>query len=504
MPPPRPDPQARGDRGRLALLVSGVALLVVAVSLPAPAIRWLRVSFHVVDVPMGWIELLSVHVNLIHVLLFAWIAALASGWRGLRRSRLVGGLLALALASEALQLAIPGRDPLWRDVGWDLVGAALGLAFAAARRSRIGTHPGADAGAANLRDWLAACLRSGPQAPWPEASVAVAAAHAQGVVALMANALASTPAAPGSLRAAFALAARGAGAQALLHTLEARRIASRLRDAGLDALFLKGAALSAWLYPPPLVRESADIDVLLPTRADADRLLAQLAAAGYTVPFPVVPGDLASFEWMALAPGHAGGTAVDIHWRLCNSVLFGDALPWAQLRAQAQPLPSLGAGALGLSPVHAFVHACMHRAIKLQFGEGDQLRLLYDVRLLASVLDAAGWERVVAIARELGLAGACVDALAVAAIVGAQAPEATLHALREAARGERLDVRRLRDWAYAQWASLRALPTWRLRIRWLRQRLFPDRAFLRSMYGDDANLVAARLAAGWRRLRERS
>ena len=63
-----------------------------------------------------------------HFALFAVIAGLAHAsplnW-SLRR--VVLGSLALALLTEAFQFAAVGRDPSWRDVCLDCLGAAFGL-----------------------------------------------------------------------------------------------------------------------------------------------------------------------------------------------------------------------------------------------------------------------------------------------------------------------------------------------------------------------------------------
>jgi len=54
--------------------------------------------------------------------------------RGVRGAGTAGVLLAtLAMGTELLQNAIPGRTPLWSDVAVDLCGAALGLILAASR-----------------------------------------------------------------------------------------------------------------------------------------------------------------------------------------------------------------------------------------------------------------------------------------------------------------------------------------------------------------------------------
>ena len=61
----------------------------------------------------------------------------------------------------------------------------------------------------------------------------------------------------------------------------------------------------------------------------------------------------------------------------------------------------LSSGARGLAPVHALLHACLHRANNLQFGDGNRLRWLYDLKLFVQRLDAEQWQQLVRLAQAL-------------------------------------------------------------------------------------------------------
>jgi hypothetical protein len=231
-----------------------------------------------------------------------------------------------------------------------------------------------------------------------------------------------------------------------------------------------------------------------------------LQSKGCEVLFGAPPGDVVSSEVVCIGPvGPVERCLVDVHWRLCSSPLFRHALLWDEVHAEARPLPALGPGARGLAAGHAFVNACVNRAAKLHFGLGDQLRLLYDVSLLAQRLDENQWRPVLDLAARRGCAGACHHGLVAAREVGPTAPAAVLEALDVLARLEKVRIERLRDWAYAQRAMFFALPTWRMRLRWLRQRLWPDAAFMRGRYGDAGGGTTRwfwqRLRDGWSRLR---
>ena len=176
------------------------------------------------------------------------------------------------------------------------------------------------------------------------------------------------------------------------------------------------------------------------------------------------------------------------------------------LREHAIELPGLGAGSLGLSPEHAFLHACLHRAINTLTGREDRLRWLYDIHLLALRFDATQWQHVVREATGAELADACVSALrACERVFATHVPADVLQSLDVAAKNEPVRTARLGSWTYLQTRTWLHLPDLRTRLRWLRQLLFPDIAHLRVRYGSDgAGLVrisARRLIDGWRRWR---
>lgn len=359
--------------------------------------------------------------------------------------------------------------------------------------------------------WIAALLRgdaaSGVAAGAPQdASAIVAEARAQGVVSLL-NAHIATSTVAVSLgagaREALAAAARIEAAQSLALLGECRRVSAVLAAAGIPAIWLKGMAVAQWLYPSPGLRDVADADLLFASHEDAMRAAAALAPLGYTLPNPHVAGDLVVNELLAVS---RTGRELDLHWALGNGPLFARRLGWDELRAEAMPLPKLGEGALGLSPVHAFLHAAMHRVVNQLVGQGDRLRWLYDLHLMAQRFDAADWQRVEALAIERGLADTCRLTLErVQAVLGTSIPAELVRKLAQAAAREPVQCRRLGSWYYRQWSDWRTLPNLSQRMRWVRQLLFPDIAHLQVRYGADGvgplRVVTRRLLDGVRRYR---
>lgn len=95
-----------------------------------------------------------------------------------------------------------------------------------------------------------------------------------------------------------------------------------LHAAGVPAHVFKGAALAAWLHGDARVRNSCDIDLLVPANYVGAALQA-LAADGWTLPFGLraahfTPATLAQYREVPLS--NFGGTFhLDLHWRLSNA-----------------------------------------------------------------------------------------------------------------------------------------------------------------------------------------
>lgn len=295
-----------------------------------------------------------------------------------------------------------------------------------------------------------------------------------------------------------------------MQTLAQRRVLREVLDElaarNTPVLVLKGHALSQWLYPATEQRPTADVDVLLPTRPSANGLMAWLAARGFADVEATSSGDMVCFEATCCGPERQGRQVeLDLHWRLSTLPMFAFKFEFAELMAASIALPELHPHARGLSPVHALLHACMHRAQNKPGGNHDEPRWLRDIELLIGYLSPAQWQQFLALAVERKLAAVCRDALEVAgAIANPGAPQAVMQALQSAAAQQGLDMRHMHRWDYVQWQCWRAIPTLRQRLRWLRQRLWPAREYLRHRHGGTATeseiaLRGVRIMAGLRR-----
>lgn len=364
--------------------------------------------------------------------------------------------------------------------------------------------------------WLTSVL-AGRDPVWPRdlkctaAELSALAKH-EGVVALvdarlheMGNSI-NALAIPESVRQEFKQAAHPAVFLSMLLEGDTRRVLAWMSDAGMQGLILKGQALGHWAYAAPHLRSSSDIDVLVSSRSEAQALADSLCMVGYAQPEP--SGDLVSYEFLCrreVMPGVV--VEVDLHHRLVNSPLFSELFTFDELMAESLVLPALGNNARGLGPVHAYLHAALHRAHYLSVGVADRLKWLYDFCVLGSGFSHLEWERLRDVALDKGLCGICLDArFAAEAMFGDAmvAMPADVQAAMEAAqRREPLDVRRLGDWGYMQYRTFLALPTLTLRLHWIWQRLWPSRDYMAHLYGRPdlsyAGLMTVRLYTAVRR-----
>lgn len=344
-----------------------------------------------------------------------------------------------------------------------------------------------DADRARLARWIDGTET--PSSEWiadEHADSLVNYAQSEGVVCLLDSALRRNGVGAGNQRWAGLL--RQAARQQVLESMrmegEYRRILDLLSSSGVPVLVLKGSALAHWAYASPHLRACGDLDLLVPSRDDAQRVLALLSSLGYRS--LDVPGGLATSALMCAANLADGGLEVDVHWRLNHSAVYADVFGFDELMTDSIPLPKLAPGARGLGPVHAMLHAAVHRARNLENGLGDPLKWLYDFVVLAGSFAAPEWDRLLLLAEQKRLAGVTVSALESArAIFTMSVPSAVLDRLHGLATGEPVDHHRLDDWRYMQRQAWKALPDSGARARWVWQRLFPSADYLRQAYRMD-------------------
>jgi VanZ family protein len=107
----------------------GILLLLVFLSvlLPNTGVAWMRDHWAWFNRPMLWIERMDSVVNIIHAVLFLLLGmATRIALPGWRAGRVAVALLLLGVATELMQLLVPGRNARVSDVVVDLGAGLLG------------------------------------------------------------------------------------------------------------------------------------------------------------------------------------------------------------------------------------------------------------------------------------------------------------------------------------------------------------------------------------------
>lgn len=159
--------------------------------------------------------------------------------------------------------------------------------------------------------------------------------------------------------------------RALQLTAETLRVMSALQSAGIDALPLKGAVLSQYLFGDPACRQSSDVDVLI-RPCDFEPAAICLEKLGYDVPRDAFqPHDNEVPCW-----NHARNTLVDLHYRLHFTCGYFDA-SFDTLFSRAVTIELADHTLLTLHPIDQLLYLCMH-ASKHGF---ERMLWLWDIEL---------------------------------------------------------------------------------------------------------------------------
>jgi hypothetical protein len=338
-----------------------------------------------------------------------------------------------------------------------------------------------------VTDLLAAGLRGDPEAAAVLGTLDPAelcsAAEAHGVLPLLAERLLPHAETSSALAGRLHDAARRAVVEDLVQERELRRVLGAFAVARLHAVLVKGAHLAYSYYQRSDGRPRIDTDLLV-AADDRARVATVLGELGYA-PVPQAAGDLVTYqESYALTRDGVTLHVVDVHWRIANPQRFGAVLSHDEADAAAVPVPGLGPGARGLSPVHALLLACVHPVA--HHANTHCLIWQHDIHLVASQFTAADWNAFAALARERGVAGVCRSSLELSVRdFGTIVPAAAWAALGDFAPGDAATAAYLtggrRHVEHIIW-DLRALPTWRARTRLVRQHLFPPAQYMREVY----------------------
>lgn len=277
---------------------------------------------------------------------------------------------------------------------------------------------------------------------------------------------------------------------------EIERVVAALTQAGVDFIWLKGAALAYTIYANPACRLRGDLDLWIPLE-HLPLATALLAALGYHLHVTeyrpdalarLVGGEqqmvsdssvltLIELQWPALRGEWVRRTAAVDHagiWRRRRPALIGQQAGWT------------------MTGEDTLIHLCFHQAINHQFGS-PWLRNLLDIHLLTQQ-GGLDWSQVAARAVAWRLAAVVWTTLDLTQrLLGATIPASVMEALAPARRRRWL-IERLRleqgllamhseSYSYTRFLVQMALVD---RARdgalFLARGLFPEAAWLRARY----------------------
>jgi len=293
-------------------------------------------------------------------------------------------------------------------------------------------------------------------------------------------------------------------ALALAQERELKRVLDGLGEARLEPVLFKGAQLAYTLYRSPELRPRVDTDFLI-REGDRAAVNVCLERLGYA-PLEYVTGAIAFGQIPYGRIDERGASyTIDVHWRLANPQAFAHRLSYDEIAGSAVGIPRLGSNSLGPGLAHALTIASLHRAA--HHGSTHRLLWLYDVHLLASALNNAGWREAIDFAIERGLAPVVASALTGARDrIGTELPATVLVELNAHAAD-----RDVLEFVEGRMSQLRvAASDWRRlagirdRVRYLREHLFPPADYIRHRYGVSSRfalplLYTHRIVAGARK-----
>lgn len=179
-----------------------------------------------------------------------------------------------------------------------------------------------------------------------------------------------------------------------------RQIGTRMAEAGIGYVFLKGATLASTVFPEPALRPLRDLDILVEdTRAiDAQGLLDEM---GYR-PLPGRSAKPKAGHYQLPALHHPGTrVTVEVHRSLASGLAY-DPAPLAQrLLATAQEHNIANRPVLLAEPAALYCHLLLHAGLKSTFDCGPLV--VADIAFLHA-LDPSQNARFGEAAEEFGLA----------------------------------------------------------------------------------------------------
>lgn len=260
-----------------------------------------------------------------------------------------------------------------------------------------------------------------------------------------------------------------------------REWSQRFQEAGITALWLKGAAMGLLIYPDSNLREMGDIDVLIaPAQIAAARSLAERVTGRKT---SSLAHDVDRHATIKVGKG--GRVHLELHWSLVDLGVNAGCEDTDWFLGQRVVIQSDGVMIATLSPEAHLLHLCAHA----QIIHGDQFRLAryLDLHWLITHYPSLDWELIVdravtfrwsfAVERALRLTQRYFDTPLPANLLPELCDRRTEEEnLLRVTRHDDVDSRGAKLLSRVAW-----LP-WRARVRYILAFAFPPPIYMRSRY----------------------
>lgn len=295
---------------------------------------------------------------------------------------------------------------------------------------------------------------------------------------------------PSDLEASLSLSYHRNACRNMLLFHQLTEVLQQLEAAGVPVILLKGAALAERVYGDIAVRPMSDLDLLVqPQTVEVARQT--LGAIGYTLSGVEMQSGYTE-EFRSEETWTKTGLVnihIDLHWRLISPLYYQYTLPTDWFWQTAVPLKINGASALVLGWEAQLLHLCAH----LLLHHGGQGWLWgHDIAEVIHVQQAQlDWQQLLDRAQTYNLLLSVQQVLTyVAENWKVSVPPSILEQLHTLAPFP--TEQRIVTWIQADHltASLRSFlvdligaPTWKQRLRFAWNTLFPTRAYMQHRYG---------------------
>ncbi len=270
---------------------------------------------------------------------------------------------------------------------------------------------------------------------------------------------------------------------ALARKNELRCVLSLLNASDIKFVLMKGEVLAYTHYADSYLRSRCDTDILFSSRATAEMAWLMLRERGY-VRDETIQGEFVGFQFSCHKKiSNDIFFTLDVHSKLNDYLFFANTFHFEELYRDSVSIKELGKSARGLKPVHALLHACMHRVANMPRGIQSRLIWVYDFHLLCEGFTKSEWRELVQLARQKKLSSVCLDGLKEAHnTFGTVFPRVYKKPLEEYAKLEDFTPKQASNRLHLYYISFLSNSGFANKLKQLRETFFPSIAYMKLKY----------------------